>query len=87
MSAKKSTAVSASAMSLVQAQKIVDAAAAKTKAAYDAETKAAQDKHQAELDFIKKCTPEQVAMAGLTIGPQTTHDVVYARLKAVVGNG
>ena len=80
MSVKESTA-------LIAARKLVakadgDAAAAQAKL-----NDAAAAKHQAELDFIKKCTPEQVAMAGLTIGPQTTHDVVYARLKAVVGNG
>jgi hypothetical protein len=83
MTAKKSAA----AMSLAEARKIVAAADDKTKAEYDKGVKAAQDQHQAELDFIKSCTPEQVAMAGLTIGPMTTHAVVYARLKAVVGNG
>ena len=87
MTAKTPVKKTAAAMSLAEARKIVDAADAATKAEYDKGVKEAQAKHQAELDFIKSCTPEQVGMAGLTIGPTTTHDVVYARLKAVVGNG
>lgn len=82
MTAKKSNE-----MTLAAARKMVADADGQIAAAYAKATVAAQTKHQAELDFIKSCTPEQVSMAGLTIGPQTTHDVVYARLKAVVGNG
>lgn len=72
---------------LAEAYRLVDQDKVAKKAAYDAEQAEAQAKHQAELDFIKSCTPQQVQQAGLVIGPLTTHAMVYERLRAVVGNG
>ena len=72
---------------LVEAYRLVEEDKAAKKIAYDVEQAVLSMKHQNELDFIKNCTPQQVQMAGLVIGPQTTHDLIYARLRAVVGMG
>ena len=72
---------------LVEAYRLVEEDKAAKKIAYDVEQAVATMKHKDELDFIKSCTPQQVQMAGLVIGPQTTHDLIYARLRAVVGMG
>ena len=71
---------------LAKAYELVAADQQAKRDAYETEVAESQAKHKAELDFIKGCTPEQVGMAGLTIGPTTTHDVVYKRLRAVVGS-